>query len=178
MTNRVKWRAVKLEDLHRNPRQTMEKVCGWLDLPWNDSLLKSTVNGLQWWNEKNCLQVSGPNEAILKQNYYGNLVPAFDRFRFGILFSSYLVAWNYPVMAWQTSFLAKFLILPLLLLPFKIEIISLYCAKSLFGNDERPLPQRLINTVCESLRSALITKKRLVLLWRLSFKKSDAVELL
>jgi hypothetical protein len=178
LANRAKWRAVKLEDLHRNPRQTMEKVCQWIGLPWDDSLLKSTVNGLQWWNEKNGLQVSGPNEAILRQKYVDSFVTAFDRFRFGILFVPYCVSWDYPAKVWQTSLLVRFLILPLLLLPFRIETISLSCAKSILRDDQRPLLQRLIKTVCEILHSVVGSKKRLFQIWRLSFKKSDAVELL
>jgi len=178
LSNRAKWRAVKLEDLHRNPRQTMEKVCKWLDIPWNDSLLKSTVNGLQWWNEKKGLQVSGPNESILRQKYVDGYVTEFDRFRFCILFAPYCVSWDYPVKVWQTSLLVRFIILPLLLIPFRIETISLSSAKSLLRNDQRPLSRRLIDTVCGLLRSIVGNKKRLFQIWLLSFKKSDAVELL
>jgi len=45
------WRAIKFEDIHTNPEETIDKVRKWLDIPWNDSLLKSTWNGMKWWNE-------------------------------------------------------------------------------------------------------------------------------
>ena len=63
------WRAFRLEDIHSNPHETLKKVCSWLELPWNDSLLKSTWNGLQWWNEKNTKQVSGFSKKIVGQKY-------------------------------------------------------------------------------------------------------------
>ncbi len=37
-------RAIKLEDLHRSPRETMETLCQWLQLAWDESLMSSTFN--------------------------------------------------------------------------------------------------------------------------------------
>ena len=37
-------RAVRLEDLHQRPRETLERLCAWLDIPWDDALLQSTFD--------------------------------------------------------------------------------------------------------------------------------------
>ncbi|MBI4179211.1 sulfotransferase [bacterium] len=122
---RDRWRAVRLEDVHTRPRETLEKICEWLDLPWNDILLKSTVNGKLWWNEKNTVQVSGFSQAILSQKFEEYL-PAFDRIRFQIIFARKCAAWNYPAPAWSRNFFVKMLLFPLaLVVPFKMERICL-----------------------------------------------------
>ena len=123
--NRSQWRAVRLEDLHHNSRETMEKLCSWLDLPWNDSLLFSTVNGKQWWNEKNSIQISGSSNAIPAQRFQ-QYIPWFDRFRLDVLFVPKLDAWGYPVNSIHRRWVIRIVILPLLLLPFKIELISIF----------------------------------------------------
>ena len=51
-TDPDQWKAVRMEDLHRSPAKTMKKVCDWLNLEWNNSLLESTIHGKKWWNEK------------------------------------------------------------------------------------------------------------------------------
>lgn len=117
------WRAVRLEDIHSNPHETLKKVCSWLELPWNDSLLKSTWNGLQWWNEKNTKQVSGFSKKIVGQKYE-KYISDFDRFRLSILMSDKLIAWNYKIPSWYSSIIGKIAVLPLLLFPLKMEFIS------------------------------------------------------
>ena len=115
-------RAVRMEDLHNAPEQTMRKICEWLDLPWDDSLLESTINGKQWWNGKHSAQVSGFNPSIAAQTFEEYL-PSFDRFRLGILLGRKCSAWEYPVHRWSQNLLARVLILPFLMLPFKMELM-------------------------------------------------------
>jgi len=117
------WKAVRLEDIHTQPKKTLEKVCSWLDLSWNDSLMKSTWNGIQWWNEKNAKQVSGFSNKIVNQKFEFYL-SSFDKFRLEILLSSKISTWNYESKKWVKTFFAKILVLPLLLFPFKMEFLA------------------------------------------------------
>ena len=61
--NRERWLGVKLEDVHLKPRQTMQALADWIGIPWNESLLQSTLNGKKWWNDKKGIQVNGFNNV-------------------------------------------------------------------------------------------------------------------
>lgn len=41
-------RIVRLEGLHRQPKKTMMAIYGWLGIPWDDSLMRSPMNGLKY----------------------------------------------------------------------------------------------------------------------------------
>ena len=119
-----RWKAVKLEDVHNKPQETVEKVTKWLSLPWNDSLLESTWNGKKFWNEKNTIQISGFSKEIIKQKHKG-YISWLDKIRFKVLFYKHNNTWEYPHRKIDGSFLLKIFLLPLFLLPFKMEIIAL-----------------------------------------------------
>ena len=123
--------AVRLEDLHRRPREVMLALCGWLGIPWSTVLLKSTVNGLKWWNDKSTMQVSGFSEAILSQKFTSYL-SRFDKFRLKILFHYRFSSWGYfRNDAWLARRrIVKILCVPLLALPFKAEWLMLRHATS------------------------------------------------
>ena len=118
-----RWRAVKMEDLHCFPEQTLKKICRWTKLPWDKELLKSTVNGKQWWNEPGKLQVSGFSVAIASQKYE-QFLPRFDCFRLNVLLGHKCAAWNYTVPKWNINLIAKLLAFLLLIFPFKMELIA------------------------------------------------------
>ena len=60
-----RWKAIRMEDLHRAPEDNMKNICHWLHLPWNKALLQSTIHGKQWWNQKVSAQISGFNWRYL-----------------------------------------------------------------------------------------------------------------
>ena len=101
----------------------MEKVCQWLDIPWNDTALKSTVNGYQWWNEKNTPNVSGSSKVIVDQRFE-EFIPWLDRFRLNVLMAPKFDPWGYEVNPWHRGFWARFLVLALIFVPFKMELIT------------------------------------------------------
>lgn len=144
--NRPNWCAVRLEDLHQKPQETLRKICDWMHVHWDDTLLKSTVNGKQWWNEKNTIQISGPSEAIVAQRFE-KYVTGFDRFRLSVVLAPKCEAWGYKVSRWHRSVLARLLVLPLLLIPFKMELISV----SPFNNWDTSNNDRLISRVVEGI---------------------------
>ena len=118
------WRAVRLEDIHTKPQETLEKVCEWLGLPWDDSLLKSTWNGMKWWNEKNTKQVSGFSKKIVDQTY-DEYISVFDKFRLSIFLEDKMRVWNYQLKNWHSSIFAKIILFPLIIFPFKVEFIAI-----------------------------------------------------
>ncbi len=75
-----RWVAVRLGDVHRYPEKMTRNVAAWFGLRWDNALLESTFNGKKWWNEKNTMQVSGFNPAIVSQRFE-EVLPRFDRWR-------------------------------------------------------------------------------------------------
>ncbi len=113
-------RAIKLEDLHTEPKQTLEKIIKWIGIGWSDSLLESTFNGKKWWNLKDVEQVHGFNKVIISKNH-SSFYYKFDEYRLNVLYFKRFKLWGYPCR--DVSKLERFLILPLLLMPFKMELI-------------------------------------------------------
>lgn len=89
-----KYKGIRLEDLHQNPKGTMLAVANWLGLAWNDCLLESTFAGHQWWNIAGTNQVSGFNKVITAKKHT-DLFDDFDRFRLNCLFADRKKAWGY-----------------------------------------------------------------------------------
>lgn len=114
-------KAIKLEDLHTKPIEIMKKISSWVDIDWSDTLMESTFNAKKWWNLKDVEQVSGFNKVIISKNH-SSLYYKFDKYRLRILYSKRFKLWGYPSKTY--SKLEHFILLPLLLFPFKMEIIS------------------------------------------------------
>jgi hypothetical protein len=68
-------RAVRLEDLHRDPEAVMRRIAAWVGLRWDPVLLHSTFGGLSWWNRPGLTRVSG-----FSPNIVGGTEPYTSRF--------------------------------------------------------------------------------------------------
>lgn len=176
------WRGVRLEDLHRNPRETMESVCEWLQFPWDDTLLKSTVNGKQWWNEKDRPQVTGPNEAIVTQSHR-DYITAFDRFRLKVLSAKRCRADGYEVRSRYKWLVTRLLVLPLLMIPLKIEFVSVVSQRwgpflsGLTTIDPRTKP--LKSRIFDALHALYQGRRTMLGAWlRLFTKEFDRIEVI
>ena len=140
-TSANRWRAVRMEDLHQTPKKTMKNICHWLDLPWNEVLLESTINGKQWWNEKGGLQISGFNTAIPSQTFE-NYVSNFDNLRLYIMHGRKCSAWGYETPWWSHNIFSKLLVFPLLIFPFKIERITWTSMMTNIQQSKEPMIKR------------------------------------
>jgi hypothetical protein len=67
-------RAVKLEDIHVKPKETIKMICQWINIPWDDCLVESTFNGKKWWNRPESPRVSGFSEKITDDKRYKDLL--------------------------------------------------------------------------------------------------------
>lgn len=118
--NIVSSRAVRLEDVHLRSQETMQKICNWLKITWNDSLMTSTFDGKKWYNRSGYMRVSGFSDKIVSQKYekYFN---SFDRYRLKLLTKNEQVWFNYKEIGF-CDLLVFYAIFPLLcLIPFKVE---------------------------------------------------------
>ncbi len=114
-------RAVKLEDVHSSPRETLERLCQWLELSWNENLMKSTVHGMEWWGGNDSLGVNGFSKAVIAKRHQDQL-KKIDVFRLNVLLAPKYLKWGYIVDAADTSLARKLVILPLLMVPFVMEL--------------------------------------------------------
>jgi hypothetical protein len=121
-TSADRWKAIRMEDLHRAPEDTMKNICHWLHLPWNKVLLQSTIHGKQWWNEKQSAQISGFNPSISLQSHKEYL-SKLDRLRLNVLLGKKCVSWDYSTPWWSKNLIMKLVVLPLLVVPFKMELM-------------------------------------------------------
>jgi hypothetical protein len=117
-------RAIKLEDLHRDGRKVLEKLCEWANIPWHDNLLKSTFDGKQWWNVKGSPQVSGFNLNMITERSKLEYISPFDRYRLMAMIVNKYVAWGYDYPQWFHWIMTRVILLPFLLIPFRMELIS------------------------------------------------------
>lgn len=130
--------GVRLEDLHEAGEATTRKLAEWLDLPWDDSLLSSTFQGVQWWNVVGAPVVSGFNKAVIQQDK-SSIYNGLDNLRLKVLLATKFRRWGYDLPWLYHTRLAQWLILPLLWVPFRMEIKS-WKNEWVSGD---PLPTRL-----------------------------------
>ena len=116
-----KSRFIKLEDLHLDSERTMGKLIKFLDVDWNDCLLKSTFNGLMWWNLAITKRVSGFNKETIKKDRHLHLITKFDRKRLLSILSPV-----YDMLEYKNKIMfSRYLIMLFtIVLPFKFEILG------------------------------------------------------
>lgn len=113
-------RAVRLEDLHTRPRETLEKMCAWLNIPWDACLMKSTFDGKLWhWTTGGVTYSGFQRQTISKR--HADVLSWFDRVRLRFLLSDKFQAWDYPLARGYQVFVLRVLALSLWLLPFRME---------------------------------------------------------
>ena len=151
-------RAVRLEDLHRDSRATLERVCNWIGIPWHDALLTSTFHGIKWWNSATSPQVSGFTEVTIAQKANDDVLTSFDIFRLKVLCCRKHVLWNYKIPQWYSSWFAKLMVLPLLLVPFKMELMNFSASLS----RQQVAPWTKLSLIARAL---LVGRRRLFTAW-------------
>lgn len=108
--------SIKLEDLHKNSKLVLKRVCKLLNIEWNDILMESTFDGLKWWNLKGAPQVNGFGDKIISKKHEDAL-NSFDRFRLEVVLKKKHNSWKY---IWH-GFDEFNIIYNLLGYPFKFE---------------------------------------------------------
>lgn len=116
----IQSRYIRLEDLHLQPKETLQKICNWLKIEWNDCLMDSTFMGKKWYNRVGFLRVSGFNKKIIEQKYdqYFNW---FDRYRLKLLSKNEQEYFGYHSFSFFDKIIYYSILPILLLLPFKLE---------------------------------------------------------
>ena len=135
----IRNKAIRLEDVHRSTREVMEKICAWLDIPWNDNLLKSTFNGLTWHNRPESIRQSGVGAETIKQNHT-DILTKLDKYRFKLLTMKF--SQHYQYQTTSLSSFKKMILLFLIFLPFRMENLA----------DRKARKNELLNSKKQSTR--------------------------
>lgn len=138
--------AIKLEFLHANLKDTMLKVCHWLEIEWSEQLESSTFDGKKWWNRPGTIRDSGTSQKIANQNY-NEYLNSFDRFRLKALNQKKYKEWEYPISYLERSFIVGLLLPLLLMIPFKSEFTTFYHRKKTFNQIIRNISPQVYNFV-------------------------------
>lgn len=89
-------RAIKLEDLHNKPKQTLRKLISFLKIKWSSKLLESTFLGKKWYNLRDTNHLSGFNKVIISKKYDLFLSP-YDKSRLSYLYKNVYQKWKYNI---------------------------------------------------------------------------------
>jgi hypothetical protein len=128
-TDRPHWgmeartRAVRFEDMHLAPEETMRRLASWLGIPYQPSLLDSTFNGVPWFVESGGATWTGPNPANVRRRSK-NLNLA-DRLMIFAIFEANFVAWNYTSpRIFRSKWMRLSAIALLWFAPMKMEMVT------------------------------------------------------
>ena len=114
-------RAVRLEDLHGRPKETLERACAWLGIGWDENVLRSTFDGRLWhWAYGNKVVTGFHSHSISRS--YDHVFWPLDRLRIRFLLAARFAAWSYPIApVYRITALAVLATL-LWVFPFRMEL--------------------------------------------------------
>jgi hypothetical protein len=127
-------KAFRLEALHERPRETLDAIRAFAGLAWDDALMRSTFNGLQWWNRAESPRVSGfdpslPARGVRERTH------AIERLAIRLAALPKLAAWRYTdaelFASWPEA-LVSLVFRVVSLVPFRAEF------EAPTGSDEPP----------------------------------------
>ena len=113
-------RAVRLEDLHTQSRDTLARICAWAGLAWDESLMHSTFNGIPYTERVAEGMIAGFQTQTIGRTKYARC-RWFDVVRLRFLYAHVFPAWNYPLHAIYRWPLLRRLVLRFMFVPFGIE---------------------------------------------------------
>lgn len=124
-------RAVRLEDLHANPRAAMQRVCDWLQIGFHDCLLQSTFAGKTHWGDVTIGLKTGPAYAPMKFDWQKDYLWS-DVILFEKMFMNRMVRYGYESLS-PTKKIADPVFEQLALMPIRWEA---RCWSGISGIDE------------------------------------------
>lgn len=88
---------VKFEELKKSPRQTLLLICDRFEIPWSDTLMSTTRNGVKELYDNGVRQITGFSLAPvynINEMYFSE----FDRLRIAVINSSWQRKYGYPYL--------------------------------------------------------------------------------
>jgi hypothetical protein len=115
--------ALRFEDMHLMPQETMRTVADWLEIRYQPSLLESTLNRRPYIVSKGGRSWRGANKSSAQRR--STYLHRCDRALLFALFYDDFVAWGYPVpRLFQLRSLRLLTVCACALIPMKSELIN------------------------------------------------------
>lgn len=88
---------MRFEDIKCNPRDELQKLCNEWEIPWSETLMKTTGNGVQWqvYNERKYIKDFDLEPVY---NLYEEYFSEYDRFRLALICAPWQKEYGYPVV--------------------------------------------------------------------------------
>jgi sulfotransferase family protein len=102
-------RAIRFEDLHLAPAETMRRLADWLDVPYRPSMLESTLNGKPYVVEAGGQKWVGSNPKNARRR--SKNLNSVDQLAVFTLLHRNFVEWNYPYPKFLRSALLRICII-------------------------------------------------------------------
>lgn len=114
--------AVRFEDMHLHPDETMRAVATWLGLPWRRALGVSTFNGIPYLMERGDTDWVGAQPTQVQNPMRG--VSFVDRTLLFALFHENFAAWGYPHPAiFRYGWARRLAVLAFRAIPMSMELM-------------------------------------------------------
>lgn len=92
-------KVIRFEDVKVRMRETMEAICGWLDIPFNECLLEATFNGIKVYFPAAAVDgkktISGRDTTAVNRRDFSKHLSSFDVFRLNLVFQNVKRAYGY-----------------------------------------------------------------------------------
>lgn len=111
---------IRIEDINDRPEEVLKLLCDYLEIPWNDILLKNTLNGKIFYDsyDFNLVNIykTGPRKEGMQKTYQEYL-STFDKFRLEVIFYWSMKEFGYDVHEYRK----KEVVIELFKEPFRFE---------------------------------------------------------
>jgi len=116
-------RAVRFEDMHLTPAETMRRLAEWLGVPYHPSMIESTLNGNPYVVEGSGQSWIGSNPQSARRR--SKNLNALDRLLVFALLHRNFMAWKYPSPGVLRSVWLRASVIAIgCLIPSKMEIVN------------------------------------------------------
>jgi Transposase IS66 family/Sulfotransferase family len=114
-------RAIRFEDMHLYPHETMRSIVAWLQLPWRPSLDASTFNGVPYLIERGATDWVGSRPEQVR-NPMRNVARRDQALLFALFYEDF-VAWDLPCpMVVRKGWLRRLIGMALWVMPLSMEL--------------------------------------------------------
>ena len=89
-------KVIRFEDVKLRTRETMRAVCDWMDIPFNESMLATTVNGIEiYFGSATGDVISAQNTVAVERHDFSEFLSAYDVFRLNLACQNVQRAYGY-----------------------------------------------------------------------------------
>ena len=116
-------RAIRFEDLHLYPHETMRSTAAWLQLPWRPSLDASTFNGVPYLMERGATDWVGSQPEQVR-NPVRNVTRRDQALLFALFYENF-VAWDLPCpLIFHYGWFRRLIGMALWVVPLSMELVA------------------------------------------------------